>query len=270
MQAVILAAGMGKRLKELTKNNTKCMVEINGLSLIERLLKQLDDKGLDRIIIVIGYRAEQLKNNILSLNLKTKVEFIVNEVYDKTNNIYSFYLAKDYMLKDDTLLFESDIIMEDSIINDLINSNESIAIVDKYEEWMDGTCFKIDSSGIINEFVSSKTMDLSKNETYYKTVNVYKFKKDFMKKWYIPFLEAYMSGLGYNEYYEQVLRIILLLDNQTTIRAVNIKGKIWYEIDDATDLEIATALFSGNKQKVLNLNNEKIANIKDFIEHYHI
>ena len=55
MQAIILAAGMGKRLKELTKNNTKCMVKVNGVSLIERMLNQIDKQNLSRIVIVVGY-----------------------------------------------------------------------------------------------------------------------------------------------------------------------------------------------------------------------
>ena len=131
MQAVILAAGMGKRLKELTKDKTKCMVEVAGESLIERLLRQLDNKNLNKIIVVVGYRAEDLKRNINDLNIKTKIEYIENPIYDQTNNIYSFWLAREEMKKDDTLLFESDLVFEDSIIEDLINSKfDSVALVD--------------------------------------------------------------------------------------------------------------------------------------------
>ena len=61
MQAIILAAGMGKRLKELTQNNTKCMVRVNGVTLIERMLKQLDELDLKRIVLVIGYQGKKLK-----------------------------------------------------------------------------------------------------------------------------------------------------------------------------------------------------------------
>ena len=87
MQAVILAAGMGKRLKELTQNNTKCMVKVNGVTIIERMLSQLDQHGLSRICIVIGYEGEKLKDYINSLNVTTPIVYIDNPVYDKTNNI---------------------------------------------------------------------------------------------------------------------------------------------------------------------------------------
>ena len=58
MQAIILAAGMGKRLKELTQDNTKCMVKVDGISLIERALGQLDRLGLSKIVIVVGYEGQ--------------------------------------------------------------------------------------------------------------------------------------------------------------------------------------------------------------------
>lgn len=61
MQAIILAAGMGKRLGELTQNNTKCMVKVHKQTLIERMLAQLSLLNLKRIILVIGYKGEKVK-----------------------------------------------------------------------------------------------------------------------------------------------------------------------------------------------------------------
>ena len=88
MQAIILAAGMGKRLGKLTKNNTKCMVEVGGVKLIERALRILDKKELSRIIIVVGYQRDNLMDFVKGLDIKTPIEFIINDVYDKTNNIF--------------------------------------------------------------------------------------------------------------------------------------------------------------------------------------
>ena len=87
MQAIILAAGMGKRLKELTNDSTKCMVKVDGVTMAERTLRSLDSLGLDRIVMVVGYKGEKLVKYAESLNLNTKLEFVNNEVYDKTNNI---------------------------------------------------------------------------------------------------------------------------------------------------------------------------------------
>ena len=145
MQAIILAAGMGKRLKKLTKNNTKCMVEVNGVSLIDRLLGQIDRHNFSRVVIVTGYKGKELVEHINGISVKTPIVFIDNLVYDKTNNIYSLSLATEYLAKEDTVLFESDLIFEDRILDDLIDdSRETLALVDKYESWMDGTCLKLD------------------------------------------------------------------------------------------------------------------------------
>ena len=116
MQGLILAAGMGKRLKFLTNNNTKCMVKVNGVTMIERALRILDKKGLSRIVIVVGYEGQKLIDYIGTLNVKTPVVFINNPIYDKTNNIYSLALAKDYLCAEDTLLLESDLVFEESLI----------------------------------------------------------------------------------------------------------------------------------------------------------
>ena len=138
MQAIILAAGMGKRLKELTQNNTKCMVEVNGVTLIDRMLHQIDELHLSRIVIVIGYEGQKLIDYITMLDINTPIVYVNNSIYDKTNNIYSLSLAKDWLCKDDTLLFESDLIFEDSVLKVLVDDpRDTLALVDKYESWME-------------------------------------------------------------------------------------------------------------------------------------
>ncbi|MCH5157839.1 MAG: aminotransferase class I/II-fold pyridoxal phosphate-dependent enzyme [Clostridiales bacterium] len=250
MQAVILAAGMGKRLKELTKNNTKCMVEVNGVPLIYRLLYQLEKYKLERVVMVVGYEAEKLIDYVKGLSLSTPLVFINNPVYDKTNNIYSLSLAKDYLCKDDTLLFESDLIVEDGVIDLLLNDErDTLALVDKYESWMDGTCVKLSDNDDIIEFVPGKKFKFEDIKSYYKTVNIYKFGKHFSKTHYVPFLEAYCNAVGNNEYYEQVLKIITMLDDPE-IKAKRLNGQLWYEIDDIQDLDIASSMFADDGKKL--------------------
>lgn len=244
MQAIILAAGMGKRLKELTQNNTKCMVKVNGVSLIDRLLHQLDRQHLSRIVIVVGYEGKKLIDYIATLGINTPIAYVDNAVYDKTNNIYSLALAKNYLVEEDTLLFESDVIIEESAIEALVQDpRDTLAMVDKYESWMDGTCVKLDEYDNIAAFVPGKSFDYKEREEYYKTVNIYKFSKHFSQDIYVPFLDAYCSALGENEYYEQVLRVITMLDSPE-IKGFRLSGQKWYEIDDEQDLDIATTLFA--------------------------
>ena len=250
MQGIILAAGMGKRLKELTNNKTKCMVKVNGTTLIERALSQLDKLNLSRIVIVIGYEGKKLVEYVKSLEIKTKVLFVENPIFDKTNNIYSLYMAKEYMEEDDTILLESDLIFEENVLKCLIeDERDTLALVDKYESWMDGTCMKIGEDDTIEEFVSGTQFQFDEAGNYYKTVNIYKFSREFSKTHYIPFLEAYINALGNNEYYEQVLRVITMLDDPM-IKAKRLNGQLWYEIDDIQDLDIASSLFATDDEKL--------------------
>lgn len=252
MQAVILAAGMGKRLQEYTKNNTKCMVDVNGETLVQRLLNMLDKKGLSRIVVVIGYEGQKLINYIGTLGVQTPIEYVDNPIYDKTNNIYSLALAKDYLVAENTLLFESDIIFDEDCIDCLIeDERDNLALVDKYEGWMDGTCMVIDDDDNIVDFVSGKRLDYSCTDDYYKTVNIYKFSKEFSELTYVPFLEAYKKSVGNNEYYETVIRLIAMLPNND-LKAKRLNGQCWYEIDDIQDLDIAESLFTSNKEEKYN------------------
>lgn len=251
MQAIILAAGMGKRLGELTKGNTKCMIEVGGKTLISRLLRQLDRQHLSRIVMVIGYKAQELRDYLATLPTTTPIEFIENSIYDKTNNIYSLYMAKDYLCAEDTLLFESDIIMEDAVINKLVNyPYPNLALVDKFESWMDGTVVTLDNENRILRFIPNSQFRYEEIPQYYKTVNIYKFSRDFSTNMYMPFLEAYCTALGRNEYYEQVLRVITMLDN-SGMRALPLSGEQWYEIDDIQDLDIAESIFTDRQYDLL-------------------
>lgn len=251
MQAVILAAGMGKRLGDLTKNNTKCMVEVNGVPLIDRVLTQFRPLGLSRVVIVVGYEGQKLKDYIgHRYDDSLKIEYVENPIYDKTNNIYSLALAREKLLEDDTLLVESDLIFDDALFSLILdNPYPNLALVAKYQSWMDGTMVRIDEDNNIVDFIPKKAFKYSDIEHYYKTVNVYKFSRDFMEKKYLPFLDAYCSALGNNEYYEQVLRVICMLDN-SELKALPISDEKWYEIDDIQDLDIASALFAGGEDRL--------------------
>ena len=244
MQAIILAAGMGKRLGELTKTNTKCMIKVNGQTLIDRMMKQLVQLRLSRVVLVIGFEGKKLKKYIQDQNYNVPITFVINPIYNTTNNIYSLYLAKKYLEEDDTILLESDLILEDSLFQKLLNNPfPNLALVAKYQHMMDGTVVKLDQNNNIIQFIPKKDFVFSERNNYYKTLNVYKFSKEFCIHNYNPFLEAYSTAFGNNEYYEQVLRVITFLD-KSEFKALPIADEKWYEIDDIQDLNIAEAIFA--------------------------
>lgn len=247
MQAIILAAGMGRRLGEYTKDNTKCMLPVNGERLIDRTLKILCHQGIKKVVIVIGYKGENLKNYIGDrYSSQLDIEYINNPIYDKTNNIYSLSLAEEKMVEDDTILFESDLIYEEDIVRQLIdNPWPNLALVAKWEYWMDGTVVKIDNENNILDFVSKDMFNFQNVNDYYKTINIYKFSKEFAKEKYLPFLHAYCKAWGNNEYYEQVLKVLTFL-SRTDLKALPIHDEKWYEIDDVQDLDIAETIFAND------------------------
>lgn len=260
---------MGRRLGEFTADNTKCMLEVNNVRLIDRMLHQLKSLNLSRIIIVTGYEGQKLQNYINKNYPDWPILFVNNPIYDKTNNIYSLWLARGYMAEEDTLLLESDLIFADSILEAAVNSKfDNVALVAKYQTWMDGTMVRIDDDLNIVNFIPKKAFKYEDVPYYYKTVNIYRLSKEFCCKHYLPFLEAYIKVLGENEYYEQVLRVITLIDT-ANIKALPVGDAPWYEIDDVQDLRIAEAIFATPEERLVKLQHSfggywRYPGLKDF------
>ena len=256
MQAIILAAGMGNRLGKYTQNNTKCMLSINGKTLAERALDALDNAGIKKCVFVVGYKKENVIAFLGSRYKNIDITYVSNDIYDKTNNIYSLYLAKDHLIHDDTLLLESDLIFEDRIISEMLaDGNPTIAAVAHFESWMDGTVVQLSDNNGIAAFIPKKLFNFDHKDSYYKTVNIYKFSRNFSQNTYVPFLEAYSLAMGDNEYYEQVLRVITTLD-KSELKAFVLTGQKWYEIDDVQDKAIAETIFCDSpKEKLKRIQN---------------
>ena len=247
MQAVILAAGMGSRLGKYTSNATKCMLEVDGKTLLERILDSLRKVHIHDVVIVTGYCAEKLVDHARAVGSDFNIRFIHNEKYSVTNNIYSLYLASEYMAQDDTVLFESDLIFDPSIVSDIVNSPyPDIVTVSRFENWMDGTVTTFDKDNNVTAFIDKANFRWDECSSYYKTVNIYKISKEFFVNWYQPFLEAYIKTCGSNAYYEMVLKVIANI-NAASLKALDITGKLWYEIDTPQDLQTAETLFGSNK-----------------------
>lgn len=255
MQAIMLAAGKGSRLGKYTKNNTKCMLDVHGETLLERAIDALLEANIKDFIIVLGYKGENVKEFIREKKLDEKINitYIDNDVYDTTNNIYSLYLARDYLAKDDTILLESDLIYDKSIIRKLVESKyDSAAVIAKYLEWMDGTVVTIKNDNTINSFIEKNEFDYDNVDNYYKTVNIYKFSKEFSNRFYLPFLDSYIKAYGKNDYYELVLKVISSLKD-VKLHGFVLENEPWYEIDDSQDYDIVNALFAPDTKKKMQL-----------------
>lgn len=250
MQAIMLAAGMGRRMGKYTEEHTKCMMTVGGRTLLERTVEALRQAGIKKLVMIIGYQAEVLRSFIAEKNFDIEIEYVYNYEYATTNNIYSLYLAREYLRKDDTILIESDLIYDSRIISDLVNSPlPNLAVVAVYEQWMDGTVVTLDKNRGIVDFIDKAHFRYEDVGKYYKTVNIYKFSREFSEKQYLPFLEAYLAAYGVNQYYEQVLKILSHIRNSELCAHV-LGDENWYEIDDAQDLDIADTMFAQDKDLI--------------------
>ena len=248
MQALMLAAGMGKRLGAYTNNQTKCMVKVGGKTLLEHAADALREAGIRKFILVVGYEGEKLMAFAREKLSDFELEFIVNRDYGTTNNIYSLYLAREKLVEDDTILLESDLIYEPRLIRMMVESDEpNLVAVAKYRQWMDGTVTLVDDNGLIREFVEKKEFRFERADKYFKTVNVYKFSRSFSRDQYEPFLSAYIRAYGKNQYYEMVLKALAHLQF-AGLRAFEMGDLKWYEIDDVQDLDIANTLFAPEEE----------------------
>lgn len=250
MQSIILAAGLGSRLGELTKECTKCMVKINGITLIERMLRQLDRYGMDRIIIVTGYKGDILKDYVQNLRINTPVVFVDNSDYRHTNNIYSLWLTREFLEEMDSLVLESDMIFEDRVIKKMLAvDNGCGTFVARPRPWMDGSIVKLDKDNNIVYFVDDEEVKRIDPSYYHKIVSIYKFKKRYVSEKYMTYLNEYVKKNKDNNLYESLLKVIDL-DVEKKIPAEILDEEQWYEINDIQDMDIAESMFADGNEKV--------------------
>lgn len=250
MQSIILAAGLGSRLGELTKECTKCMVKINGITLIERMLRQLDRYGMDRIIIVTGYKGDILKDYVQNLRINTPVVFVDNSDYRHTNNIYSLWLTREFLEEMDSLVLESDMIFEDRVIEKMLAvDNGCGTFVARPRPWMDGSIVKLDKDNNIVYFVDDEEVKRIDPSYYHKIVSIYKFKKRYVSEKYMTYLNEYVKNNRDNNLYESLLKVIDL-DVEKKIPAEILDEEQWYEINDIQDMDIAESMFADGNEKV--------------------
>ena len=193
MQAIILAAGKGSRLKDKTVDTPKALISVNGTPLLIRTLNILAEYEIEEVIIVVGYLKEKIKQEIGNKYKNIKITFVDNDKYDCSNNIYSLYLTKDY-INEDCLLIECDLYFSKKIISSIINQKADCSImVSKYnKDTMNGTVITFNASGDVTDLiVKSKQEKIFNYSNKYKTVNIYKFSKDFFLKKYIPNIATY-------------------------------------------------------------------------------
>lgn len=252
MKAIILAAGYGNRMRPLTDSCHKTMLTVAGKTIIGRIIDGLVENGIIDIVVVTGYRAEELTSYLNTTYPQLKFTFIHNDKYRETNNIYSMALAFETITIDsDIILIESDLIYKPDVITRLLNSKfKNVALVDKYRVGMDGTVVTVENSVITNVIpphLQSESFDFSDK---YKTLNIYKFSREFCETSFKKLLIYYANVIDKNCYYELILGILIYMQKET-IHAEIIKEESWSEVDDPNDLQVAQFDFKEHRKEML-------------------
>lgn len=247
--AILLAAGIGNRLSPLTDTIPKCLVSVNEVPIIQNALTNLAECGITHTVIVVGYLMEKIKEAIGNELCGMKISYIESDSYRTTNNIYSLWLAREYLSKN-VLLLEADIFFEKELINRLLNSpGENLMAVVPYQSWMSGTVVRINNNDKVKSIIDSKNQDQSFDYNgCYKTANVYRLSSDFLCRYFLPLLDLTIKNGNTNSYYEFILTE-LCSRNELSMNVIYCGDLKCIEIDNLNDLIKAQYLFGSKEQQ---------------------
>lgn len=233
MKAVLLAAGLGTRLRPITNEVPKCMVPVNGMPIIEKQILNLIENGVKDIYVVAGYKREVLKT-FLNKNYPF-VHVIENELYDTTNNMFSLYLAMNFVRGSEFLLMNSDVFHDASIEAGLIDSNKANMVACEYGRYIEES-MKI---MVNNEIVTHISKQISPEGAYATSIDVYKIGVEAGSILFDMCIDIIEKQGNRNSWTEVALDNIF---SKVDFNPYSIEGR-WFEIDNHEDLEAAERLF---------------------------
>ncbi|HVH44157.1 MAG TPA: aminotransferase class I/II-fold pyridoxal phosphate-dependent enzyme [Labilithrix sp.] len=253
MEALILAAGIGRRMWPLSRDTHKCLLRVGGETILGRMLRGLVEVGIEKVAIVTGYRADEIESYAREHFPEIAFTFVRNERYETTNNIYSMHLALEALdLEDDVLLIESDLVVAPGVLAKAMdNRHDNVALVSPHVIGLDGTVVELDASTRIKSVVtpSMQSSDFEFSGTY-KTLNIYKFSRELCRTTLRQLLRFYVESIDANAYYELVLGILIYL-KQVDVHGVVVDPYTWAEIDDPNDLHGAEWVFNPPRRRAM-------------------
>ena len=227
--AVLLAAGTGTRLQPLTLDAPKCLTEVGGIPILQRLVENLREQGFKRLVVVTGHFGDRIEDYLKLYAADLQIDYVFNPDYRTTNNSYSLWLART-QIRESFLLVESDLVFESAMLDNMLKPNKMA--VSTMLPWMNGTTVELSSENHVITF--NKGEDICDYAHQYKTVNIYSISLESWGK-IEEQLGQYVSEGKLNDYYEVVLAE-MVANGSLTFDAVLFDAGRWYEIDTRTDL----------------------------------
>lgn len=236
MKSIILAAGIGKRLRPITNHTPKCLIEFNGKALIDNYFNSFRECGIKEAVLVVGYLSETLEKKLGDKYLDIDVKYIHNRDYAFSNSAYSLWLAKDEISEESFILTDSDILFDRRILQRLVNSrNENCLVVDPvFEET--GEEVKVIGEVSTVRHLGKRITDRSK--LIGESLGLYRFSEKVTSLLFEG-IEKYINIHGRTAEYEDALNSVLSLFK---MHYITTQGLPWIDIDSPEDLQKANKL----------------------------
>lgn len=237
MKAVILAAGLGSRLRPITNEVPKCMVPVNGIRIIDKQIDNLLVSGITEIYVVDGYKAEILADHLKEIY--PQVRIVSNPRYAETNNMYSLYLTAQFVKGEEFLLMNSDVYFDSNIIEGMLQGENKSKIA------CDKSCYMEESMKITlnGEKINHISKKITPEEYYAVSIDVYRISTDDSKTLFKEVEDTIIGRKNENSWTEVALDNIF---KDANFSPYVIDGR-WFEIDNHEDLHKAEDIFKGDK-----------------------
>ena len=239
-KAVILNAGEGKRMRPLTSVKPKCLLRLNSLTILEHQLVNLIECGIKEVILVIGYRADQIIRKFEGLNFELDVNFIHNPIYYKTNTVYSLWLARE-SIKDDFVYLNGDVMFHKEVLERLLKSHYDTCIaVERKQVGEEEVKVRL-----VSNLVTAIGKDIELSKAHGEFIGIAKFSKRFNQLFINKLNEVVKEG-KVNEFFEVALDRTL---KSYDVYAIDVSDLPCIEVDTYEDFNTAKETYSEITEK---------------------
>ncbi len=240
MKAIILAAGIGSRIKPLTDNCPKSLLKVGDNTILEMMISHIQDCGINEIIFVVGYLKEQIKDYVKTKFPDLNASFVTNDKYAETNTGYSLMLVKDFIQDSGFIKFDADVVFDKEILKKLIEcEHESCLCIDKNIN-LDAEEIKVIIDNQNRILKANKTVN--PKDAIGESIGIEKISKETAKLLFKELELMMQDKKNHQEYYEGAYE--RLIEKNVPFHALDISGLKWTEIDTQEDFMMAENIFS--------------------------
>ena len=239
IKAIILAAGVGSRIRPLTDNCPKCLLKIGGVTILERMLTNIQACGINEVVFVLGYLQEQIESFVKKSFPELDAHFIVNDRYTETNTGYSLMLTENFVKGSSFVKFDADVVFDQKILESLLASDDQNVLCIDTEIHLDAEEIKVvvrDDSRVVK---ASKTV--VPTDAVGESIGIEKIGPETALLLFAELKEMMAYKKNHQEYYEAAYE--QLMEKDVPFHALDITGLEWTEIDTIQDFDAAEKIF---------------------------